>query len=168
MSMMDSHVETLDELLRGIEGPHKDDKARVEADLEEADETLSQMKMEIHSCGTKAEKDKYNAKIKEFQGRIAAARKGLLFSGSSGSSSSSSAASARIQSTEEKQAASLEVLKKARQQLAETEAIGTSTVENLAKQNEQIKKSKENVREINSNLSHSNKLLNKMSQWWRG
>jgi methylthioribose-1-phosphate isomerase len=129
------------------------------------------MKMEIHSVSGKAAKDSYNAKMTSFNTRVAAAKKALLFSGSASAASASgvgNSAQARQQTQEEKQAASLEVLKKARQQLAETEAVGVNTVNELAKQQDQIKKSRDNMEEVNSNLHHSNKLLNKMSQWWRG
>jgi hypothetical protein len=34
-------VETVEELLRGVEGEHKANKARVESDLAEIDETVS-------------------------------------------------------------------------------------------------------------------------------
>jgi chromosome segregation ATPase len=132
---------------------------------------LNQMKMEIHSVSSKAKKDEYNAKIKTYNTRVAAAKKALLFSGSSGAAAAggpNADVRARQQTAEEKQAASLEVLKKARAQLAETEQVGVSTVEALSSQEEQIRKSRQNMEEVNSNLNHSNKLLNKMSQWWRG
>jgi len=172
MSMMDSHVETVDDLLKGIEGEFKGDRARCESDLAEVDETLKQMGMEIHSVAQKAKKDEYQAKIKQFQARAAAGRKALLFQGASGSAAGAGGAGAQIAakqaSAEEKQQASLAVLQRARQQLAETEAIGVETVQHLDAQNKQLASQKEKMVEINSNLNHSNKLLNKMSQWWRG
>ena len=130
------------------------------------------MKMEIHSVGGKAAKDAYNAKIRSFQTRVAAAKKAVLFSGSASAAAAGGGPNADIrarqQTAEEKQAASLEVLKKARAQLAETEQVGVSTVEALSSQEEQIKKSRQNMEEVNSNLHHSNGQLNKMSQWCRG
>jgi len=166
MSMMDSHVETVEELLRGIEGEHKEDKTRVENDLSEVDESISQMKIEIHSVAGKAAKDGYNAKIKEFQTRVATAKKGLLFSGAASASAGSLAA--RQQTNEQKENQNLEILKKARQQLAETEEVGVATVTTLHDQTNQMKKIKGNTTEVVDSLNHSNKLLNKMSQWWRG
>jgi len=137
--MMDSHVETVEELLRGIEGEHKEDKTRVENDLSEVDESISQMKMEIHSVAGKAAKDGYNAKIKEFQTRVATAKKGLLFSGAASASAGSLAA--RQQTNEQKENQNLEILKKkARQQLAETEEVGVATVTTLHDQTNQMKK----------------------------
>lgn len=149
----------------------KDDKVKKQELIDEAEDTLKQMKMEVHGVGNKQQKDAYNAKIANFNTRIAAAKKSLLFSGSSSAAAASSGAStiaAHQQSQAERSQQSLEVLKKARQQLAETEQIGTETVTNLAKQTEQIKGMAEKTRDVNSGLSHSNKLLNKMSQWWRG
>jgi len=172
--MMDSHIETVEELLRGIEGPHKGDKAKVEEDLEAVEAIFRDMKMEIHSGPTKAAKDGYNAKINAFKTRVATAKKALLFSGSSSAAAAAAGngpnagAYARQQSAEEKQAETLAILQAARRQLAETEDVGVSTVNELQKQQEQIQKSRQNMEEVNSGLNHSNKLLNKMSQWWRG
>ena len=132
---------------------------------------LKQMNMEIHTVPS-ASKTKYKEKIASFKLRVDAAKKTLLFSGSASAAAAAGGANggmyAKQQSMEEKQAASLEVLKKSRQQLAETEATGINTVNELEKQNNQIKKTRVNTQEINADLSHSNKLLNKMSQWWRG
>jgi len=134
---------------------------------------LDQMKLEIHSVAGKAQKDAYNQKIASFRTRVAAAKKALLFSGSAAAAAAAGGApagslAARQQTQEERQAAQLETLRKARAQLAETEAVGVNTVQELAKQGEQIKKTRDNMDEVNQNLNHSNKLLNKMSQWWRG
>jgi chromosome segregation ATPase len=133
---------------------------------------LDQMKLEIHSVSAKAQKDAYNAKIASFRTRVAAAKKALLFSGSAaaaaGGSANMGSLAQRQQTQEDRRAAQLETLKKANAQLAETEAVGINTVNELAKQGEQIKKTRDNVDEVNQNLNHSNKLLNKMSQWWRG
>lgn len=124
------------------------------------------MKMEIHSVGSKSAKDAYNAKITEFKNRVAAARKAQLMG--SASSGPSSSMHAKQQSQEERQAASLAMLKKSQQQLHETEVIGAETAATLASQTEQIKKQRETMTEVNADLSHSNKLLNKMQKWWRG
>jgi len=152
---------------------HKGNKARIEADLAEVKETLGQMKMEIHSVSGKAAKDAYNEKIAKFKTRVAAAEKSLLFSGSAGAAAASGGAvpgslAARAQTQEEKHAASMKLLKQSAAQLHETEIVGQNTVENLAKQGEQIRNTQDKTNEINSNLSRSNQLLNKMSQWWRG
>jgi hypothetical protein len=127
------------------------------------------MKMAIHSVSSKVAKDAYLAQIKSFTARAAVAKKSLLFSGSSSSTPGpSSSAQARQQTQEAKAQASLAMLKQTRQQLHETEAVGIDTVNHLAAQSDQIKKTKGNVEEVNANLSHSNKLLNKMNQWFRG
>eukprot|EP00808_Paulinella_micropora_P017355 g48140.t1 len=63
---------------------------------------------------------------------------------------------------------SLEVLKKARQQLHETEQVGLETLEHLGKQREVILNATQNAKEVNSNLATSNRLLTRMGKWWRG
>jgi len=59
-------------------------------------------------------------------------------------------------------------LEQSRSQLAETEGVGTDIMKELHKQKHTIKRATDNMRETNSDLKKSDKLLNKMSKWWRG
>jgi DNA repair ATPase RecN len=65
-----------------------------------------------------------------------------------------------------KELQTLDILKSARQTIAETEIIAQDTLETLAKQGDQIKNNRDKVQNINNNLNYSNKMINKMSSTW--
>jgi len=159
MSVMDTHVETLDELFRQL-SEVKEDPAKIEEDLKEAQEILDEMKIEIVTVSNKTEKDAYLKKMEGYKTDIAKYRKSLLTGGGSASKSNLSS-QARAED-------SLEVLRKANAQLAETESVGINTLENLNKQKETIAHTQKNLQEVNGQLGYSNKLLNRMGKWWRG
>jgi len=71
-------------------------------------------------------------------------------------------------SKEDKSSESLDILEKSRQTLHETEEVGRSTSSELAKQTETMQNTKKNIKEVNEHLNTSNKLLTRMSRWWRG
>ena len=121
------------------------------------------MKIELHSVSNKAKKDDYILKMQSYQKLIAKHKKTLL------TTSTASLNGSRVALTAtEKNQEGLEVLKKAHAQLAETEEVGIGVLSNLAKQKETIKNTQGNLREVNSQLGYSNKLLNRMGKWWRG
>jgi len=62
---------------------------------------------------------------------------------------------------------SLEKLKEARSNLAETEEIAQDTLHRLVIQADQINRQKEVVKQTQANLSYGNKLLSRMSRFWR-
>jgi len=101
--------------------------------------------------------------MKTYQTRISSLEKELLTT-----SSSSLAGNRDPISATEKNQQSLEILKKAHAQLAETEEVGVNVLSNLAEQKDTIKHTQGNLRQVNNDLSHSNKLLNRMGKWWRG
>jgi len=162
MSVMDSHVETLDELFRNIEDG-KTAPETVEEELKEAEDLLQEMKIELHSVSNNAKKDDYILKMQSYQKLIAKHKKTILTT----STSSLNGTRPAISATEKNQEG-LEVLKKAHAQLAETEEVGVGVLSNLAKQKETIKHTQANLRETNSQLTYSNKLVNRMGKWWRG
>jgi hypothetical protein len=90
-------------------------------------------------------------------------QKQLLTNGQS-RSSTMAASSNHVQRAEEGR----DILRQARQQLADTEETAVDTMEHLTRQREQIAKATENTKKVNNDLGYSNKLLGKMSQWWRG
>ena len=161
MSVMDSHVEALDELFRSIDDgnaePHK-----VAETLEEAEELLAQMKIELHASANRAKKDDYILNIQTYQRHIAKHKRTLLTT----SSTTTTTTRAPITATQ-KNKHSLDTLQKARAQLAETEQIGVEVLSRLDEQRETIQRTQGNLREVNGDLSHSNKLLNRMGKWWR-
>ena len=121
---------------------------------------LQEMKIELHSVTNKAKKDDYILKLQSYQKSIAKHKKTLLTQSTSSLNGTRPAISAT-----EKNEQSLEVLKKAHAQLAETEEVGIGVLSNLAKQKETIKHTQANLRETNSQLGYSNKLLNRMGKW---
>jgi len=161
MSVMDSHVETMDDFLQGLEDGKSPEE--LESALEEAEQLLAQMKLDLHSVTNKTKKDDYIIKMQSYQRLIAKHRKTVLTT----SSSSMNGTRAPISATEKNQQ-SLEVLQKARAQLAETEETGINVLSNLAKQKETIQRTRGNLDTTNSQLSYSNKLVTKMGKWWRG
>jgi phage terminase Nu1 subunit (DNA packaging protein) len=60
----------------------------------------------------------------------------------------------------------LQTLMRARQQLAEIETVGVETVAELQRQKKVVIDVRGGVAEIQSELDHSNKLLNKMRNAW--
>ena len=149
MSVIDTHIETLNELFQKIEDNH------LQSDLEEAEQTLKEMKIEIITIVNKAKRDDYLEKINNYQKLISKYRKQSLIGNKTTSRQSSGQES-------------FEILKKSNAQLAETEAVGIDILVNLNGQKEKIAKIKKNTVEISQELSYSNKLMNRMLKWWRG
>lgn len=52
--------------------------------------------------------------------------------------------------------------------LKDTEKIADDTLLNLDIQKKQLKKSKENIKTTDGELSRSNSFINRMLQWWKG
>jgi hypothetical protein len=71
-------------------------------------------------------------------------------------------------STLEKEKRSLEILRQSLRQLQEMEEIGNDTHQKLKDQTKQIQDATDKTGKIKDDLSYSNKLLNRMSKWWRG
>lgn len=161
MSVMDAHVESLDEIMANLE--ENKNPETMEEQLQEAEETLAEMKIELHSVTNKAKKDDYIIKMQTYNRILAKHKKTVLTS----STSSMNGTRAPLSATEKNQQ-SLEVLKKAHAQLAETEEVGVGVLSNLAKQKETIRRTQGNVEGVNSQLTYSNKLVNRMGKWWRG
>lgn len=101
----------------------------------------------------------------QYKDLIGKLQKQLLTNGQS--SAGYAANSAAQQSTMQRGQQGVDILKQARQQLADTEETAVDTMEHLTKQREQIAKATTNTQKVNSDLGYSNKLLGKMSQWWR-
>ncbi|AYV76603.1 MAG: hypothetical protein Terrestrivirus9_40 [Terrestrivirus sp.] len=61
----------------------------------------------------------------------------------------------------------IDMLKKSIAILDDTQQTGADTMEELARQREKLEKARDNMREIDHNISESQRLLTKMSTWWR-
>lgn len=62
---------------------------------------------------------------------------------------------------------SLNILEESQRQLNQIVDIATETHEELKRQTEIINNSTNNLKKTNDDLSFSNKLINRMGQWWR-
>lgn len=63
---------------------------------------------------------------------------------------------------------SLEILKDAHQQLAETEKVSEKMLTNLAKQREKIVHSTDALKKVEEKGKQSDGFLDQMAKWWRG
>jgi hypothetical protein len=66
------------------------------------------------------------------------------------------------------QQGNLDRLAAARQQLAETEAVGAETLTELEKQRSKLTGIKSNLHDVNADLNIAQRFVNSMSRWWRG
>ena len=62
----------------------------------------------------------------------------------------------------------ISILHESLQQLRDAEYVADDTLQHLAKQSETIQRCTTKIKQTNTDLSHSNKLLSKMKSWWRG
>jgi hypothetical protein len=109
-----------------------------------------------------ARKQEVLVRVKGYETKLGGSKKKALFAGH-GKSEHTQKVNANDRAQQ-----SLEVLHKARQQLAETEDQGAKILVNLDTQKETIQHARGNLKETNQNLSYSKKLLTGMSKWWRG
>jgi len=165
MSLIHQYTEELDNLFQGLDGKDATtfDQERVENAIDEGTELLDQLKIEVHNISNLTEKKAVQAKMLHYKDLIGKLQKQLLTNGQS-RSSTMAASSNHVQRAEEGR----DILRQARQQLADTEETAVDTMEHLTRQREQIAKATENTKKVNNDLGYSNKLLGKMSQWWRG
>jgi DNA repair exonuclease SbcCD ATPase subunit len=157
MASIDIYVEELEKLFK--EMSETKDEAKVSSKLQEAEELLEQMKIEIHSVSDKAKKTSLQNKMKGWEEQIQKRQRESLIG---------APPPAAATSDSERGSQSLATLEAARKQLAETEDVAKDTIGHLGTQRETIKRAQENTRQINQQLSFSNKMLGRMGKWWRG
>lgn len=156
--MVNSYIEELDEIIEEIK-----EKNGVDCDelIEEARGTLKQLKIAQHSVTDPELKATISAKIKDRENQLNNSKKATLFAMPNGQEHGEL-------TRDEKNQASLATLEQARNQLAQAESDGENILGNLSTQNETMANTKKNLKEINKDLKYSDKLLSKMSKWWRG
>lgn len=159
MSILSFEKERLDEILVDVES-RQSRLCDCASEIADAESALHNMKMEVHSLHDNVEKNEYNEMIKRYVVRIALARRAMLFDRVD--------AITKQRAPLDKSSANLKILQQTSRQLHDTEQVAVSTVELLVHQSEQITKSRNNMADVNANLNHANKLLNKMRQWYRG
>ncbi len=132
----------------------------IDTHIATAEDELSQF--EIHVKGIKDPnlKAECTKKIKKYRETLEAAKRAKLFGGSSEQD--------RELNDDERHQATMARLQQARQQLLESEEVGQTTLANLETQKETIKRTQSNVNKMNSQMGTADKLLTRMSKWWRG
>ena len=75
--------------------------------------------------------------------------------------------SGQIQSPADSRVTALDLLVEARQKLAESEEVCTETLRELQEQRHKLERVKSNLKETGDDLNNSNKVLNRMSSFWR-
>jgi chromosome segregation ATPase len=155
--MIDGYFEELEEILAAIASGSGD----IEEQVDDAEEVIKQIKIEMHSIPG-ARKQEVLAKVKGYETKLSGSKKKALFAGHSNSEQTK-----KIDAGDQAQQ-SLEILHKARAQLAETEDQGAKILVNLDQQKETIQHARGNLKTTNQSLSYSKKLLTGMSKWWRG
>lgn len=160
---IDSYIFELEPILEYLDLQNKhngksqdENNAKHTYTLSDADEHIQLIKLEFMNL-SQEQKNSYKLKIKTYEGRLTHIKLMSRTHTNSGD---------RLEAIHISQN-SLDLLKETRSELAKTEEIGSQIIGNLEKQGEQIKHARENVKEIHQNTSFGNKLLVKMSRWWR-
>jgi len=173
--VVDIQIRDLTELFQSVKDDSKTDTAKKEEVLAEAKDLLQQLKVSVHSVSDKTKKTTVQGQIRGFEADVAKLQKAVLMAGAStggnGATSGDGASGARsgsMSNGSSSQTNTVAILEQSRSQLAETEGVGTDIMKELDKQKHTIKRATDNMRETNSDLKKSDKLLNKMSKWWRG
>eukprot|EP00471_Norrisiella_sphaerica_P005354 CAMPEP_0184481552 /NCGR_PEP_ID=MMETSP0113_2-20130426/3109_1 /TAXON_ID=91329 /ORGANISM="Norrisiella sphaerica, Strain BC52" /LENGTH=156 /DNA_ID=CAMNT_0026860745 /DNA_START=23 /DNA_END=490 /DNA_ORIENTATION=- len=156
---MEDYFADLDELFAEIKSS-SNNKAKVDELLMEADDIITQLKIEMASISNPEEKNKAMAKTKSYEKKIQAYKRKALLGDGEGSASAGPQ-----MSSVEKSKEGLHKLKNAKQMLAETEEVGNKVLSDLAVQKEVIKRSTNTMKETNKELSIAQKLANKMGRW---
>ena len=123
---------------------------------------MFQIKVELHSISAKSQKDGYILKCQSYQQLIAKYKKTLL------TTSTSSLNGTRTASIIEREQQSLEVIKRARAQLAETVDCAVGVSEELVRQRGTMVHIQDGVTQTNALLGQGNRTLNRMNRWYRG
>jgi len=153
------YVIELDEILKSVAPEAKATQAQTENALKEAKEILGQLKLAVSSITDKKRKDALDAKIRSYDNEMSKIKRNILLEPDKQRPSQTKAEAA---------SESLIILERSRQQLIETEDVGANILVNLDKQKETIKRSHNNLKETHAQLRTGDKLMNKMSKWWRG
>jgi len=169
MSIVDTYLEQLEELFRDFDSDSsntKFDSTKANNAIEDGEEILNQLRVEVAGITNKTKKDEAVSKMNHYKDLIAKLKRELLTGGHDNGNNSNSME--QQMNSEERANDGLDKLKSARRELAETENVAVDTHQRVVEQTGQLKKIKDNTQQVNSELNYGNKLLNRMSKWWRG
>jgi len=156
--------ENIKELFNELDDILKNDFI-TENQLRHAEETIRYIQLDLYSMMDKSLKDKYMEKIREYQEKVNQARKNNLVGGKSNISNITSNNENDIETEQMKQ---LDMLQNSLRKLYQCEDDGINTLKNLNDQGEKIKAMKPKLQKVDNDLNRSNRLLDRMKQWWRG
>jgi chromosome segregation ATPase len=131
-------------------------------ELDEIRSELADLKISLIALTDKLLKESLQKRARACDDGLAELRKKVLLTSASGTPHGF------FRDAEAKQSDSLSILQRSQQRLIETEKVAVDTITQLHKQKEIIKKTQNNLGEVNEQLSKSNHLLRRMSAWWRG
>jgi|NOAtaT_7_FD_contig_21_1098702_length_701_multi_13_in_0_out_0_2 hypothetical protein len=172
MTTLEDYEAEVNEILDALSS----DPQEAEDQVQEAKAVLKQMDITYRGLADKTKKAEWKGRIQALESKLSDRQKKAL-TGSASLKASSGAGkgksgdafysdpSGMVKESFDEQK---KVLDAARRELAETEKIGEETLLKLAEQKEVIKKTHDNVKEINDELSGANKILTRMGKWWRG
>jgi len=172
--VVDIQIRDLTELFQSVKDDSKTDVTKKEEVLSEAKDLVQQLKVSVHSVADKTKKATVQGQIRGFEAEVAKLQKSVLMAGASNGSNGATTGdsgfgrSGSVSDGSTSQTNTVAILERSRSQLAETEGVATDIMKELDKQKHTIKRATDNMRETNSDLKKSDKLLNKMSKWWRG
>jgi hypothetical protein len=171
--MLTSYYEDFNELILQTREMRDDRLTRAEAGrtLKEAEKVLKHMKIEITNITNPEKALVAKRKYRACEESLQEERRQILLGGGSQKQETMNETNKQELKHELKQAErekiNLERLKIAQQQLQESEEHAETTQTNLQLQRERILRSTTNVKTVNEELDQSNRLLTKMSRWWR-
>lgn len=164
----ESHLElfedTILELIGSIEANVNSESA--ESDLEELKDNIAQLSIELGNVVDKERKRIWKDKVTGFERKLSELRRlNLLGDSANAKKSPFDDQTKEIQASLDKQS---QMLMESRKVLQETEEVAINTMMDLAAQREKIQQATNSTKELNDDLTASNKILNRMNKWWRG
>uniref|UniRef100_A0A0A9YGR3 Vesicle transport v-SNARE N-terminal domain-containing protein n=1 Tax=Lygus hesperus TaxID=30085 RepID=A0A0A9YGR3_LYGHE len=152
-------VEEIEHLLARIS---KDDKQPLPDDVDrvvdELSEVLEQLKIEVHSIISVETRTQIAQKIRTFEQELASIKLRMMQGG----------ASQTPLDDDERHEINMNRLRSAHSQLLESELVADDTLTRLHEQEDILRRTVANVRDTNTELNTSTRLLNRMNKWWRG
>lgn len=145
-TIIDAHIEEIELLFVDLDAY---------GHLEEAEELIDEIQIELHVVRHQEQRLQYADKLRTYRQLVEDHRRRKL------SSSRQDLPRPRVET-------SMEVLRQARRELADTELIAESTAHRLRQQRDTIEHANRQLAHTQRELGHTNQLLKRLTAWWRG
>lgn len=139
---------------------------QLDEDVEEVNSLLKQIEIGSRSMPP-SDKSVWRQKVKTIRSELTEIQGRVLMASSNSSRTNASNQNSQTDSHASHQR-NMDRLEESRRQLAETEAVAVDTTASLHAQRNQMDNVRKNVNEIDSQMSHTDRILTRMSKWWRG